>query len=444
MRWHAPGAGGGAIRGAGGGLRVASALRRNSHRHAGATRKRGGVTPGGIGSGPARYAPAVRLTRLTLKNWRNFRLANFPVLDRMVVVGPNASGKSNLLDALRFLRQVASPGGGFQAAVRDRGGLSRVRCLAARNYNGGQVTMRAEFGGDDGPSATYELTFGAEPRGRRRPILKRENVWVDGRERLSRPTDDDDSDPEQLTQTGLEQVTANRDFREVADLLRSIRYLHLVPHLIRDPERAGDRTDDPYGADFLHRIARTPEKTRASRLRRIGRAVKTAVPQFDQLELAADEIGKWHLNVRYGHWRPFGARHNESDFSDGTLRLIGLLWALLEGKKSEGPVLLEEPELSLHPSIVRQLPTMLSRIRFSGGPQVILTTHSSDLLEDEGLGKDEIVVLHPGQEGTEARLGSEIPDIQAMLDVGLSLADILEPATEPPEVQRLPSLFATR
>ena len=369
-------------------------------------------------------------------------MADFPLLDRMVVVGPNASGKSNLLDALRFLRQVASPGGGFQAAVRDRGGLSRVRCLAARNFNRGQVTMRAEFGDDDGPSAAYELTFGAEPRGHRRPILKQETVWVDGRERLTRPNDDDNADPEQLTQTGLEQVKANRDFREVADLLRSIRYFHLVPHLLRDPERGRNRTGDPYGADFLRRIAQTPERTRERRLHRIRWALRSVVPQFDELELQQDEVGQWHLSSHYEHWR-LGARQTEIDFSDGTLRLIGLLWSLLDGKPSEGPVLFEEPELSLHSSIVRKLPTMLSRIRFSNGPQVILTTHSSDLLEDEGLGKDEVAVLHPGPEGTEARLGSKIPDIQAMLDVGLSLADILEPATESSEIHRFPSRFAT-
>lgn len=390
------------------------------------------------------YPPGMRLTRLTLKNWRNFRLADFPLRDRMVVIGPNASGKSNLLDALRFLRRIASPGGGFQAAVRDRGGLSRVRCLAARNYNRGKVTMRVELGEDGGHTAAYELTFGAESGGRRRPILKQETVWVDGQKRLSRPIGDDNTDPERLTQTSLEQVTANRDFREVADFLRSIRYLHLVPHLIRDPERAGGRTDDPYGADFLHRIARTPKKTRTRRLRTIGEAVKAAVPQLSQLELVPDEIGKWHLNARYGHWRPVGALQTESDFSDGTLRLIGLLWSLLEGNDSDGPVLLEEPELSLHPSVVRMLPSILSSVRFNGGPQVILTTHSLELLEDEGLGKNEVLLLSPGPEGTNAQFGAEIPDIQRELDAGVSLAEILGPQSEPPGIWRLPSLFATR
>ncbi|MGH7471174.1 MAG: AAA family ATPase, partial [Longimicrobiales bacterium] len=53
-------------------------------------------------------------TQVKLDNWRNFRQVNAPLQRRMFIVGPNASGKSNLLDAFRFLRDVAEPEGGFQ------------------------------------------------------------------------------------------------------------------------------------------------------------------------------------------------------------------------------------------------------------------------------------------------------------------------------------------
>ena len=152
-----------------------------------------------------------------------------------------------------------------------------------------------------------------------------------------------------------------------------------------------------------------------------------------------DEIGGWHLEARYQHWRPQPARQNEREFSDGTLRLVGLLWALLEGNKSGGPVLLEEPELSLHLSVVRQLPAILSRVRRAGGPQVLLTTHSEEVLQDPGLGKDEVVLLRPGDEGTEAETAASVRDIQPLLDTGLSLAEILGPKTEPDEIRDLPN-----
>ena len=394
---------------------------------------------------PRYTASSVRLTHLTLHNWRNFKLADFDLQDRMLVVGPNASGKSNLLDALRFLRQVASPGGGFQHAVESRGGLARVRCLAARNHNRGRVTVRIEIGDDEKPRQwCYEVTFTREPRGKHRPVITCEQVLSNGETVLERPDAEDQDDPERLTQTHLEQVNTNRKFREIAEFLRSVGYLHLVPQLLRNPERAGNERDDPYGGDFLLRIALTPEKTRSRRLKRVGDALRSAVPQLDHLELVQDRAGDWHLEAGYQHWRPRPARQNEQDFSDGTLRLIGLLWSLAGGSKRKGmrgPLLLEEPELSLHASVVRELPTILSRTRSAGGPQVLLTTHSMEMLRDEGLGKHEVVLLTPGAEGTVARTLDSLPDVQQPLDAGFSLAEILAPKTTPQGVGKLSFRF---
>lgn len=385
----------------------------------------------------------MRLTHFTLKNWRNFKQADFDLQDRMFVIGPNASGKSNLLDALRFLKQIASAGGGFQEAISSRNGMARVRCLAARNFNHGCVTMRVAIGDDDVPRGwTYEVTFTAESRGRHRPVLKREVVKRNGETVIDRPTAEDRDDPERMTQTHLEQVNANRDFREVSNFLGSIRYLHLVPHLIRDPERSGDRVDDPYGSDLLLRIATTSERARVKRLQRISGALKAAVPQLDCLKLVQDTIGRWRLEARYEHWRPQPAVQDERSFSDGTLRLIGLLWSLLDVRRNGGPVLLEEPELSLHTSVVRQLPSIFSRIRAAGGPQVILTTHSTEVLEDPGLGVDEVVILALGKEGTEAAPASAVRDVRPLLNAGVSLAEILYPKTEPEAVRELPDRIA--
>jgi predicted ATPase len=73
------------------------------------------------------------INRLIAKNWRNFQQIDVPLRERQFIVGPNASGKSNLLDIFRFLRDIVkTDGGGFQKAVRDRGGVSKIRCLAAR------------------------------------------------------------------------------------------------------------------------------------------------------------------------------------------------------------------------------------------------------------------------------------------------------------------------
>src|SRR6185312_17044563 len=97
------------------------------------------------------------VTRVELQNWKNFRHADVSLGWRAFLVGPNASGKSNFLDALRFLRDIAKPGGGLQTAIQDRGGLSKIRCLAARQNP--TVALRLELSAEPGgkPDWVYEL-----------------------------------------------------------------------------------------------------------------------------------------------------------------------------------------------------------------------------------------------------------------------------------------------
>ena len=381
----------------------------------------------------------MRLTHLSLKNWRNFKSAEIPVADRLFVIGPNASGKSNLLDALRFLRDIADTGGGLQHAVTVRDGLKRIRCLAARNFNHGRVGLAISLHDPDGDTAwEYELNLTAESRGLHRPIVTSEIVRKNGEIILERPVSEDDEDKERLTQTALEQVNSNRRFRAVVEFLTGVRYLHLVPQIIRDPESGQNRGPDPFGRDFLVRVAETSETSRESRLKKVNDVLRVAVPQIEELRLIRDAAGTPHLQARYQHWRDRGALQEERDFSDGTLRLIGLLWMLQErASKTNRVVLLEEPELSLHTAVVRQLPSMLSRVTRRRGIQVILSTHSTEMLADEGLGLDEVVVLSPGAEGTTATMASELEDVQRYVDTDLNLQEILEPLTRPEGIDKL-------
>ncbi|WP_257493081.1 AAA family ATPase [Actinomyces wuliandei] len=76
----------------------------------------------------------MRITQVSASNWRNFKSLDLRLDRRLFVVGPNAAGKSNLLDLFRFLGDIARPGGGLTSAISSRGGLSRVRSLFARSY----------------------------------------------------------------------------------------------------------------------------------------------------------------------------------------------------------------------------------------------------------------------------------------------------------------------
>lgn len=377
-------------------------------------------------------AKASRLTRLGLENWRNFAHVDVALQGRVFLIGPNASGKSNLLDSIRFLHDLVAVGGGFREAIVKRGGVSKLRCLAARRYP--DVAISIAVGRDDQECEwEYEISFTQDNR--QRPTLKRETVHRSGKTLLERPGPEDEKDPDRLQQTHLEQVNVNREFRELAEFFQSIRYLHLVPQLVREPDRYLGRSVDPFGSDFLEQVARTTERTRDARLRKIGEALKVAVPQLLDLQFFRDVVkGTPHLRGRYEHWRPQGAWQTEEQFSDGTLRLLGLLWSVLDGA---GPLLLEEPELSLHPDVVRYLPQLFATMQRRTGRQVICSSHSADLLRDEGIGLDEALLLRPHAEGTRVEVATDVAQAKALVEGGVPLPDALLPQTRPPKAQQL-------
>jgi len=375
------------------------------------------------------YHTDALFTRLHLENWKNFTKADVALRRRVFIVGPNASGKSNLLDAMRFLRDVAEPRGGLQGAIALRQSISQMRSLHARRYPAVVVEVDLAI---DGTEWTYSLALTQDNN--RIPRVERETVTRGEHVILNRPDPDDRSDPSRLTQTHLEQVTANKSFREVAQFLAEVRYLHLVPQLIREPDRSVGKKRDPFGGDFLEQVISVSEKTRNSRFRRIEQALRVAVPQLKTLQLERDTRGVPHLRGLYEHWRPKAGWQTEEQFSDGTLRLLGLLWVLLDGT---APVLLEEPELSLHTAVIRYLPQMLTRLGRKSGRQVILTTHSAELLSDPGIGGEEVLQLTPSREGTIVELASSKRELRALLSAGMTVADAVLPRTAPPNAAQL-------
>ena len=380
------------------------------------------------------------ITRLKLANWRNFPHADVALRERAFIIGPNASGKSNLLDAIRFLRDVAKrEGGGLQAAVSRRGGFGRVRCLSARGDSPAAIEAHldethlgeAHLSKCAGVPAKWEyrLEFNVETSGKRRVMVKRETVKRDGKLVLDRPDYDDASDAERLTETALEQVGANGRFREVADFLDSVSYFHLIPQLVRrGAEIGGNRLeDDPFGQGFIESVAAADADTREFRLAKIQKAAACIVPHLQEIGFERDKnTGQPHLKARFDNRRGQDAWMLEGELSDGALRLIGLLWALMD---NDGLLLLEEPEISLDSDSLRRLPSLIYRLskpkRRRGGDsaiwrrQVLLTTHSVDMLCDLGIGGDEVLCVAVSEEGSRISSMYEDSRMRKILNDGV-------------------------
>jgi len=377
----------------------------------------------------------MQITHVTAHNWRNFKNLDVAVADRLLIVGPNAAGKSNLLDLFRFLGDISRKGGGLAAALEARGGLSRARCLFARNNHKGELAIMVDLrdGEDDW---RYELAIKGKKGGHNHPIVVREIVTRNGSELLSRPDANDDRDPDQLTQTHLEQISANREFRPIAEYFAKVNYFHLVPQRIRSPQ-AGGASPRVFGSSMIADMNATPVRTRQAWFRRIERALQSAVPGFETLRLEVDKAGQPHLIAGYRNWRRNPSEQNETDFSDGTLRLIGLLWTIISSPANGGVLLLEEPELSLNAAVVQKLASLLAMAQRGTSMQVILSTHSPELLDDEGIRPGEVLVLQVTSDATVANQLSEIAEVEAQISADLPLSEVVAELINPGDLTGL-------
>ncbi len=386
------------------------------------------------------------IQRVLLKNWKNFRRVDVNLTSRVFIVGANASGKSNFLDVFRFMRDIVKQPGGLQYAVEERGGVPKIRCLSARSETDISIEIFiGEANGAESYKWRYLLTFkhiGGGIQKNEAQVLD-EKVWKEG-EKIFDRSEVGREDTETLKFTYLEQINSNAAFREIYYFFQDVQYLHVVPQLVRDSDSyyLASGKEDFFGRNLLDRIALLPKKTRDAYLRRINEVLQIAVPQLNELSFVDkkdDPKGIPHLEARYKHWRPRGAKHTEHQFSDGTLRLIGFMWALLDGNET---ILLEEPELYLHAEIVKQLPEFIAKMQRRKGRirQVILTTHSYDLLNTRTISPDEILVLKPTAEGTEIHQASDIQEVRNYLEAGFSPAEAITPITAPVEINRIHQL----
>ena len=136
--------------------------------------------------------------------------------------------------------------------------------------------------------------------------------------------------------------------------------------------------------------------------------------------------------------RPQGALRNERDFSDGALRLISLLRPLMEKGRGNGTALLRTAGLPSPFSAVIQFSDILGRVRGNDGSQVTVSVRSTETLCDQGLEKNEVVLLAPGENVAEIQEAANIHDVQRFPASDSSATDIFLPKTRPAEVRELP------
>ncbi len=380
------------------------------------------------------------ISRIQLYNWKNFHDCNVNLSERSFIIGANATGKSNFLDAMRFLRDIVRQGGGLQAAIDNRGGVTKIRCLAARTRTDVRIEVDLSEQGSSVPKWRYVIDFKHTGGGilKNSATIVEESVYDYEIKKLiiNRGPKTKEEDDETLKYTHLEQASRNVRFRDIRDTFLNLEYLNVIPQMVREESSVimTSEKEDYYGRNFLQRMSNLNERTRNKYLRLINQVLTIAVPQLKDLAFVKDKMGVPHIEVRYSHWRAKGSKQNEKLFSDGTLRLIGFLFAMLDGV---GIILLEEPESNLHSGIVAQIPEFVARMQRNKKRQVVITTHSFEILSNKGISTNELIVLKNSPEGTIAQNGMDVQEVKDLMEAGLTAADATLPMTAPETVEQI-------
>jgi predicted ATPase len=345
------------------------------------------------------------LRTVQLRNYKSIAQCDVRLGPLSFLVGPNGSGKSNFLDALRFVADGLRTS--LDHALRERGGIKEVR-----RRSGGHPThfaIRLDFDlGEDG-SGHYAFRIGA---------LREGGYSVQDEECVVRPAAIDLhtlSQPESFFRVSGGQVTASvrpapavasdrlylvnasglREFRPVYDALSHMGFYSLNPEAIRDlqPPDAGDllKRDGSNIASVLSQLGRQRPELKA-RIEEYLAKVVPGVRGVDPKHIGPKETVEFRQEVA-GAESPW--RFLASNMSDGTLRVLGILVALFQAANGAAArvrlVGIEEPEVALHPGAAGVL---LDSLRdASCSTQVVVTSHSPDLLDDPKIDTDSVLAV---------------------------------------------------
>ena len=352
------------------------------------------------------------ITRIILRNYKSIAACDVRLHPLMFLVGPNGAGKSNFLDALRFVADALNSS--LDHAIRDRGGINDVRRRSGGHPN--HFSIRLDFTLPDGSTGHYAFRIGTRKREERRENRGEYKVQTEEC-RLWEPqlftekqyfrVDDgvvtsSVKVPPAATMDRLYLVNASGlpEFRPVYEAFSRMGFYSLNPDEIRALQ-----APDP--GDLLIRDG----SNLASVFAQLSPPVKERIEEY----LAAVVPGVQGVDVKkIGHMETLefrqgvaGAKHPwrflANNMSDGTLRVLGILVALFQengdAQKRALLVGIEEPEVALHPAAAGVL---LDGLRDAADKtQVIITSHSPDLLDDKNLEVESILAV-------EARAGNTV------------------------------------
>jgi predicted ATPase len=315
------------------------------------------------------------LDYITVKGFKSIasidKLALRPI---NIIIGPNGSGKSNFIGVFAFLHEVLE--GRLRDYVRTLGGAEQLLHFGSKVTN--EILIHVSF--RQGVNQ-YRLILkptvddGLFPSG--------EFVYYWDKDRYPEPLSRGLSPRE----NGLEAGISDPNVRRIADWVRTHlgrwRLYHVhdtsATSFLRKTAKINDnaflRHDGANLPAFLYLLKQQHQDAYSM----IRRTVQMIAPFFDDFQLVPDPLNEDAIRLAWRHKKSdqyFGA----SSLSDGTLRFIALTTLFLQPEKFRPSVILvDEPELGLHPAAITMLASLVKQVSVT--TQVILSTQSPLLLD---------------------------------------------------------------
>lgn len=326
-----------------------------------------------------------RIKNFSIEGFKSIRKADFEFSNLNVLIGANGAGKSNLIGFFRMLNYLQS--GALQTHVGAQGGANAILHYGAKRTPQLSATINFETrsgfnryhmrlihaAGDTLIFADEEITYSKRGRDTQGPTISlgaghRESGLIAQSEEESRQPDQVGKDIKAATTAkvirsmmGAWQVFQFHDTSSTAN----IKQLHYVDdsHFLR--------ADGGNLAPFLHHLY----KNKPEYYRRILETIRLCAPFFGDFVLVPNDKKSIILNWKeQGSDMLFGPHH----LSDGTLRLMALVTLLLQ-PNLPSMIIIDEPELGLHPYAITVLGGLLKKA--SASSQLLISTQSVSLID---------------------------------------------------------------